>query len=213
MKLVILGANGGTGKELVKLAIGDGHTVTAVTRNPRAFSEVKGVKAVKADVTKGAELAEVFRGQDAVLSTLGNNNAKLRLIERSSEAIVSAMQATGVKRLAVELSFGAAESAQLTKFTRTVMDLYLGKMLADQRKGVDIITKSNLDWTIFYATILTNGSLTKKIRVVSSGEKIGVKHKISRADVSHAMLESVTHSSYIKEQPVMVGIGGNKGRD
>jgi putative NADH-flavin reductase len=205
MKLVILGANGKTGKELVNLAIERGHVVTAVTRNPEAFASVTTVKAIKADVTNSEELAKVFKGQDAVLSTLGNNNAKLRLIERSSAAIIAAMQATGVKRLVVELAFGGAEAATLSKAARTFNNLVLGKMLADQKKGVDLITKSNLDWTVLYATQLTNGALTKRIKVVSANEKIGMKHRISRADVSYAMLASATNDAHMKKLPVISG--------
>ncbi|MDB5183857.1 MAG: NAD-dependent epimerase/dehydratase [Candidatus Saccharibacteria bacterium] len=202
MNLVVLGANGKTGQELVNLAVSQGHNVTAITRSPDAFSDQADVRAVKADVFNSSELAKVFAGMDAVLSTLGNNNSKLQLIERSSKAIVEAMQATGVKRLVVELAFGGAASATLTKPTRALNNMVLGKMLEDQKRGVDIITKSHLDWTIVYATMLTNGPLTEKVRVVDSTEKIGLRHKISRADVSFAMLQSLENGRSIKKLPV-----------
>ena len=203
MKLVILGATGKTGQILVQQAVQRGHIVTAVVRNPDKLTATPGVKIVQGNVTRAGELSKVFKDQDAVLSTLGNNNAKLQLIERSSSAIIKAMQVTGLKRIVVELSFAGAESAQLSKVLSVMSNLGIGKMLVDQTKGVELFRRSKLDWTIAYAVILTNKPLTKEIRVLDSHEKIGMSHKISRADVAHFMLDSVEKGTHIKGLPVI----------
>jgi putative NADH-flavin reductase len=201
MKLAILGSNGRTGKELVRLATQAGHQVTAITRHPDAVMPSANTKAVKASIFSDAELANVFQGHDAVLSTLGSDRTKP--IERSSQAIVAAMQADGVKRLVVELAFGAAESARLSPLFRKLNDLALGSVLDDQRAGVKIITHAALDWTVLFATVLTNGPLTRHYREVSPQEKINWKYKISRADMAQAMLDAVTNHTYSNQQAVI----------
>jgi putative NADH-flavin reductase len=203
MRVVVLGANGRTGKELVKLAAAAGHQITAVTRHPEAAAASPNIKYVKAGIYDGDELASVFKGHEAVLSTLGNN--KSRPIEASSRAIIAGMQTSGVKRLVVELAFGAAESARLTFLFRIMNELYLGKVLADQRAGVRLITQTGLDWTVFFATVLQDWPLTKKYRVVPSQEKINWNYRISRADVAQAMLDAVTTNTYIRKLAVISG--------
>jgi putative NADH-flavin reductase len=203
MKLVILGATGKTGRVLVQQAVQRGHTVTAVVRNLDKLAATPGVKVIKGDVTRADELTKIFKGQDAVLSTLGNNNAKLQLIEHSSAAIIKAMQATGLKRVVAELSFAGAESVQLNKVLGVVANLGIGKMLVDQTKGVELFRRSKLDWTIAYAVILTNKPLTKEVRVLDPHEVIGMRHKISRADVAHFMLDSVEKGAHINGLPVI----------
>ena len=205
MKLVILGATGRTGKELVKQAVERGHTVTAVVRNPDAFKGYDKITVIKGDVTSAAELKEIIKGHDAVLSGLGNNNSKLHLIEKSTAAIIEAMRADNIKRLVVELAFGGAQNATLTKPARFVNKLFLSKMLVDQQQGVALLDKSELDWTVVYATILTKGALTNSTRVVDASEKISTRSKISRANVAKFMLDAAETGTYIKEMPVIRG--------
>jgi len=74
MKVVIFGANGGTGQALLGHALKQKHDVVAAVRNPDkiAASVVKaGVRAVKADVLDRASVAAAIRGADAVLSAFG----------------------------------------------------------------------------------------------------------------------------------------------
>ena len=72
MKLLILGATGGTGQALVRQALEQGHTVTAFARNP---SKVKtthsNLRVVKGDVLDYGSVETAVQGQDGVLSALG----------------------------------------------------------------------------------------------------------------------------------------------
>jgi putative NADH-flavin reductase len=203
MKLAVLGSNGRTGKELVRLATQAGHQVTAITRHPDAVMATPNTKVVKASIFDGGELAGVFKGQDAVLSTLGSDRSKP--IEGSSKAIIAAMERDGVKRLVVELAFGAAKSAKLSLPVRKFNDWVLGRVLDDQRAGVELITHTALNWTVLYATALTNGPLTRKYRTVAPNEKITLKYHISRADMAQALLDAVTNNTFRKQLAVISG--------
>src|SRR3981081_1725317 len=72
MKLVVLGATGGTGLELIRQSMERGHSVTALVRSPgrlRAFQDRITVK--NGDLLNPAELEQAIKGQDAVLSGFG----------------------------------------------------------------------------------------------------------------------------------------------
>ena len=73
MKLVVLGANGRTGKHVLDAALADGCDVTAVVRREDALRDVTHdkLKVVVGDPCDPSFLATVFQGQDAVISTLG----------------------------------------------------------------------------------------------------------------------------------------------
>lgn len=90
MRLVVLGASGRTGKLLVEQAAARGHTVTAVVRDSSKLQPAAGVSVVEADVVNTDALTAVLQGHDAVLSTVSSNNAKTRLIERSTQAVIAA---------------------------------------------------------------------------------------------------------------------------
>src|SRR5690348_10773427 len=89
MRLVIVAATGGIGRQLVEQAIAAGHQVTAVARNPRDLPPQ--ARAVTIDLARPdqAELASAMAGADAVLSGLGARTASDRgVASRGTQAIV-----------------------------------------------------------------------------------------------------------------------------
>src|SRR5712692_8438347 len=72
MKLVVLGATGGTGQEIVRQAIEHGHSVTAFVRSPERLNPFRDRITVKqGNLLDAAELGPVIKGHDAVLSGFG----------------------------------------------------------------------------------------------------------------------------------------------
>ena len=100
MKLTIIAATGGVGRELLQQGLAAGHDVTAVVRNPGKLSHQ--VRAVTADLTapNQAALESAVAGADAVLSGLGpHSNSDAGIAATGTRAIVAAMTATGVRRI------------------------------------------------------------------------------------------------------------------
>src|SRR5688500_2686383 len=107
MNIVIFGAAGGTGRELVTQALELGHVVTAFERRPQTADGADGrVRVVRGDIVDVAAVARAVEGQEAVLSALGASNPLRPYPEFRTGVsnIVQAMQASGVRRL-VYLSF------------------------------------------------------------------------------------------------------------
>jgi putative NADH-flavin reductase len=107
MKLMILGATGGTGLEIVLQAIERGHQVTAFVRNPerlKMFGE--GITIVRGDLLSSAQLEQVIQGQEAVLSAFGPrypvSKSEADLLQRFARALTNAMSHIGVKRVVIE---------------------------------------------------------------------------------------------------------------
>src|SRR6266849_839958 len=72
MKLVVLGATGGTGLEIVRQAIERGHSITALVRSPDRLKPFwDRIHIQQGDLLNSAELERVIQGHDAVLSGFG----------------------------------------------------------------------------------------------------------------------------------------------
>ena len=63
MKLAIFGATGATGAELVKQALENGHTVTALVRNPAALVEMERLQIISGDVLSLADVEKAVHGR------------------------------------------------------------------------------------------------------------------------------------------------------
>src|SRR5258706_963754 len=72
MKLVVLGATGGTGLEIVRKAIERGHSVTAFVRSPERLKPFQDRITVRqGDLLNSVELERIIQGHDAVVSGFG----------------------------------------------------------------------------------------------------------------------------------------------
>lgn len=199
--LFILGATGGTGKQLVAQALEAGHDVVALVRDPaKAPPGQPRLRVVIGDIlTDPAPLAEALRGRDAVVSALGVGRA-LRpggLIARGTPVLIDAMRGAGVRRLVYTSAIGVGDSfADAPLFSRTLIRVLLRNVYEDKAAGEESVQRSGLDWTIVQPAQLTDGPLTGSYL---AGE--GIRHRgmprISRADVAHFLLGRLADSSSI----------------
>jgi hypothetical protein len=76
--------------------------------------------------------------------------------------------------------------------------------IKDKTAGESVLRASGLDWTIVYATKLTNGVKTEA-RVVPENEKVGLSQNISRAGVASFLLQAATEDLYSRRGVVITG--------
>jgi putative NADH-flavin reductase len=199
-KLVIFGATGGTGQQLVAQALQQGHDVTAFVRSPRKLTNSDDrLRVATGDVTTDVNaIASALAGQDAAISALGRGRSLTsdHLISRSMRTIVPAMERQGVRRLIVVSAFGVGETRRDgSPLQRMMFRLLLRDLYADKAASEEYLRGASLDWTLVKPTMLTDGPLTRTYRV---GERLQLRGlpKISRADVAHFVLTQVADATY-----------------
>lgn len=199
MRIVILGASGKTGRELVKLALDQGYAVTAFVRDETKIRLKKPNLTVKVgDARNQADLQAALAGKDAVVSVLGSNKLGDDLIATSTEALIRAMHAVNVRRVVMLSTFLMTEHRKSGVLMKAVDKVSKG-MKQDKSAGEALLKDSGLDWTIVYATRLKGGKLSGNVRVVDSAEPIGIKSGIKRADVAQYMLDLLDNESMHKQ--------------
>jgi putative NADH-flavin reductase len=205
MRLLIIGATGGTGRELVDQALELGHEVTALARTPQKLNINHGrLRVVEGDVLDAKAVEQSVAGQDAVLCALGTRVLRKNTIQSSgTRNIVSAMQTHGVRRLVLESSLDVGDSrGQLGFFFGTIVrPLLLRNIFADKEKQEQLVRDSPLDWIIVRPGYLTDGARTGKYRAGFPPDDRTIKRKISRADVAEFMLKQLTENAYLRKTP------------
>ena len=202
-KLLVLGATGGTGRQIVSQALDAGHSVTAFVRHPAKMPiRHERLRLAAGDVPGGGPpLGDAVRGQDVVISALGRGRSFKAdgLIQRSIPSIINAMVANHVRRLIFISSFGLGDtSGDAPLLSRIFSGLFLRGIFADKLAGEALLKRSNLDWTIVHPTLLTDGPLTRQYR---SGEHLALRGmpKISRADTADFILKQIDDRSYVRK--------------
>jgi len=203
MRLLIVGASGGTGRALVQQALARGDEVTALVRNPARFPIADPrLTVVTGDVMKPETLDAAVRGQDAVLSALGHKRwfHPSRILSTGTRNLIDAMRRHGVRRLVVETALGVGDSwwQMGLYYTLFVKIFILPFYFFDKGRQESVVRGSGLDWTL-----VRPGALNHRPSrgVYSEGPRVG--HwlwtvSISRSDVAAFMLEQVAGSKYMR---------------
>jgi putative NADH-flavin reductase len=206
MKLFIIGGTGKTGRELIKQGLDQGHSITALVRNPNKvkLNDIN-LKVIKGNVLALDSFEKAIKEQDAVLSALGHKRFIIptSILAKGTINIINAMKKHHVKRLICITSLGVNDSRfklglYYTLFTIPVILFFY---FLDKSKQEKLIMNSDLDWTIVRPGQLTNG---KKRTNYKHGRSIGhyvLTKMISRASVAHFMLNQLQVKTYIKKTP------------
>jgi uncharacterized protein YbjT (DUF2867 family) len=154
------------------------------------------------DARVEADLAKALAGQDAVLSALGSMKSGDELLKRSTSALVGAAHDTGVQRIVQLSSFLAAPNYKPNLAGRVIGPMLSG-MVADKSTGADLLTRSDLDWTIVYATGLDKAKAGLPVRIIGPGEKVSMSNGIARADVAAFMLAELSSPAHRRAELVI----------
>lgn len=202
MKLIILGATGGTGLELIRRSLVHGHSVTAFVRTPNRLEEFRGRITIKqGDLLDQNGLAEVLRGQDAVLSGFGPRvpiaKTDVHLLEEFATVLTDAMREASLRR-AVIISTAFLFKDSIIPPTYLIGKLLFPTVVADSAALEGIFHESDLDWTIVRPPQLIDTTFTGKYRV-RIGHLPRMGFKIGRADVAEYFVRATSDNTLIRK--------------
>jgi hypothetical protein len=198
MKVALIGASGHAGSRILAELSRRGHTVTAIARHPATAPEpLPGVTWTTADANQPQALAEVLRGDDAVISAL-------RFLDSDPQKLLEAVRLAGVKRYLV---VGGAATLQV-KPGLTVLDspglpeAYRPEATAGARflevlKGV-----SDLDWTFLSPSAeFSPGQRTGVFRLGDDELLVGPDgSRISFEDYAVALVDELEHPKHLRRR-------------
>jgi putative NADH-flavin reductase len=198
MKLLILGATGHIGRELVDLALARGHVVTAYVRTPSKVQRREpGLILTQGDALEVDRLTDALLGQDAVVSSLGLP-AKQALrpssfMAESMASTVAAMKRARIQRLAV---VSAAVLFPMRGLFYAFFRWLLKHHARDLSAMENVIRATELDWTIVRPPRLVSGPATAP-RIAVAGLPARAR-SISFRSVAAFLLDCVERDEHVR---------------
>lgn len=204
MRILIVGANGRTGRLLVCLALERGHEVTALEREAdRAGASDARLTVVVGDALMPETLPPAFRGVDAVVSLLAPRPRRNgRVYVEGTRNLADAAVRAGVRRfVAVSAEGAGVDPRSLPLGYRLLLRLpVLARLYPDiARMERELSARSDLDWTLVAPAVLTNGTATGRYRIgTDAAAPRGLR--LPRADLAEFLLGAVENGSHVHER-------------
>jgi putative NADH-flavin reductase len=204
MRIVVFGANGATGRLVVRQALAAGYEVVAVTRRPAEFPFAhQRLTVTGADVHDGEAVARAMGGTDAVLSSLGVPFSRhpITVYSEGMVNIAAAMARHGVKRVvavtssATEPSIHADGGFLMNRVIQPLVTATIGKTTyTDMRKMERFLRDSDLDWTVMRPSGLFDAPAVSAYRI-DEDRADGVF--TSRVDLAASIVAQLTSTAWV----------------
>ena len=215
MKIVVIGANGATGRLVVDEALARGHEVVAFVRDAAQVTRTDArLTVAQGDALDPVSVTAALEGADAVISAIGpsrkggsrKGGSKQRdkgpFYAPAARVALDAMAARGVKRLAVISSQGVGEEPlQGLALPLRAFRLVVCRVMDDMRQMELLIEASDTEWTI-----TRPGGLTSKPKggyIVCPGNSLRGHGSTPRADLAEVLVLAVTEERWLRQKVIV----------
>ncbi len=210
MRLLLIGATGGTGREIITQGLRRDHEIIAIVRSPEKLADVADqIAVVRGSVFDPAVIGDAVAGCDAVLSTIGApagflGRGATTVYSDTATALTTALPGSGTARLLFCTSAGveAHDPAEVLPYKLIAKPLFLQRAYDDMSAAERIIQASPLDWTLVRPGRLTDkpghGSYQVSPRFRTPGGT-----GIPRADVASFMLDQIADHHWVRKTPTL----------
>ena len=201
MNILILGATGRVGGQLVNYALHNKHHVTALVRSLEKIQiNNEHLTIIQGNVLNKEDIVRAMYGIDVVISALNTDGATT--LSESMPHIIEAMENEGIQRIITVGTAGILQSRatpNLLRYQSSESKRKSTRAAEDHHKVYDMLKQSTLEWTIVCPTYLPDGERLGKYRVERNFLPEGGV-EISVPDTAEFTFNQIKSNDYIKSR-------------
>ncbi|CAM3587964.1 NAD(P)H-binding protein [Brevibacillus invocatus] len=168
MKLLILGATGRVGRQVLNNAIKDGHQVTVLVRSKDKLSDLEPglFEIVEGNVLNASDVEAAMKGAEAVISALSTDGADV--LSQGLPLVIGTMKKAGISRIVTVGTAGILQSRvspDLLRYQSSESRRSLTRASQEHHQAYSLLEASGLDWTIVCPTYLPEGTRVGSYRI------------------------------------------------
>ncbi|CAH0306843.1 hypothetical protein SRABI96_04817 [Peribacillus sp. Bi96] len=201
MNILILGATGRVGGQLVTKCLHDRHHVTVLVRTPEKIQiNHASLTIIQGNVLHKDDIVRAMHGIDVVLSALSTDGTTT--LSASMPLIIEVMEIEGIQRIITIGTAGILQSRNTPnslRYQTSESKRKSTRSTEEHHKVYDLLKQSTLEWTIVCPTYLPDGKSVGKYRVERNFlPEDGVE--ISVADTAEFTYSQIKSSDYLKSR-------------
>ncbi len=204
MNLIIFGATGMVGKQLVAQALHNGHHVKAYGRNvfTEALPSDDQLELVQGALFDEGQVYKAIKGCDAVLSVLGGATTGTDVTRSlGMKNIVAQMQKAGVKRIVALGGMGTLNADEETFILDTPeFPAVFYQVSKEHFKAYEFLKASDLDWTFVCPGDIISAAPTGEFITNADYPPTPNNNRINSGDLALFMLKELEKKEYNKHR-------------
>lgn len=201
MNILVLGATGRVGSQIVTYALHDRHHVSVLVRTPEKIQiNNENLTIIQRNVLNKGEIVRAMNGMDVVISALNTDGSTT--LSESMPLIIEAMENEGIKRIITIGTAGILQSRTTPnslRYQSSDSKQKSTRAAKEHQKVYDMLRQSTLEWTIVCPTYLPDGERVGKYRIDRNFLPEGGA-KISVPDTAEFTYKQIKASDYIKSR-------------
>lgn len=202
LNIILFGATGRVGTEILQLALAEGHNVTAFVRDKERLKvSDKRMTIVEGNALNEDAIRKAIPGHELVVSAMGTDGSYT--LSESMPFIINEMNANDIKRIITVGTAGILQSRvspELYRYQSTETKRRSPRAIRaaeDHRFAYEALANSSLNWTIVCPTYLPDGEKIGNYRMEVNYLPIGGE-MISVPDTAQYTYEQIASAKFIK---------------
>jgi putative NADH-flavin reductase len=208
IKIAVIGGTGKAGKYLVQQLIHREFHFKMLVRNPdTCLINNPHVEIIQGDARDARAVHTLIEGCQAVISTLGQPKGEDPIFSPATTHVIRSMNEHGIKRyilitgLNVDTPYD--KKSAKTAFGTDWMKKNYPETTADKQKEYELLTKSDLDWTLIRLPLIELTDQKNELKV-SLEDCPG--EKISATDLADFLIDQLSDVQYIRKAPFIANV-------
>jgi uncharacterized protein YbjT (DUF2867 family) len=208
--VLVAGATGGTGQEVIDRALAQGLHVRALVRDQTKARMLFGdrVQYVTGDVREPRSLKKAVKGVDEVICALGSSvqrdpeNSPERVDYAGVKSLAEAAKAAGVSQFILVSSMGVTHPEHQ-------LNAMLDNILEWKLKGEEAVRATGINYTIVRPGALTNEPGGQRGVRIMQGDPLEGEGSISRSDLAAVLVSAIGRPDLLGKTFEIVGDNGS----
>jgi putative NADH-flavin reductase len=202
-KIAVIGGSGRTGRQVVQQLLQSGYQIRLLMRDPDKLAIMdERIEVVKGDVRDSNSIHSLLEGCNAVISTLGQPKGEKAIFSTATNHIIATMDQYGIKRYitvaGISVNTPNDKKDFRCKMTSFFMKLIFPAIMSDKQRQLEIMMKSNIDWTLVRVPLIIESDSIGKVKVQlerSPGKSV------TSADLAEFLIKQINDTKYFGKCP------------
>lgn len=206
--IAVIGGTGKSGRYLVQKLLENNYSIKLLLRSPEN-SELQNplIEIIKGDARDYHSITKLLEGCNVVVSTLGQPKEEKSIFSDATNNIIKAMEYYQIKRYVVTTGLSVNTSLdhknEKIKMATDWMYQNFAETTADKQREYEILTESNLDWTLVRLPLI---NLTDESFKTETSLQDCKGENISATDLGKFLVSQIDDETFIKKSPFLYNV-------